>query len=90
MNTLKPDPSVDNIKILKQCEHFNYSYPTCKPVNILTALHKMMSGFEKHIYKASKQYNISAIALIDALAQKKLTAGQEDFIYITAKSLEHH
>jgi 4-hydroxy 2-oxovalerate aldolase len=88
MTTLKPDPALDNIKILKKCETFKYSYPICKSVNFLTAVHKMMSGFEKHIYKAATQYNISVISLIDSLAKQNLTAGQEDFIYITAKVLQ--
>jgi 4-hydroxy 2-oxovalerate aldolase len=88
MTTLYPASTIDNIKILKKCESFQYSYPICKSVNILTAVHKMMSGFEKHIYKAAHQYSVSVIELINKLAQKKLTAGQEDFIYITAKALQ--
>ena len=46
-----------------------------------------MSGFEKHIIKAAEQYKISYIELTNNLGTQKLVAGQEDFIYITAKQI---
>ena len=88
MATLYPETGLDTMKILKKCETFKYFYPTCKSVNILTAKHKLMAGFEKHIYKAAIQCDVSVIDLIDSLATQKLTAGQEDFIYVTAKALQ--
>jgi hypothetical protein len=47
----------------------------------------MFSGFEKHILEASKKYNISYIKLIEEITKEKLVAGQEDIIYVIAKSL---
>jgi len=87
MNQLHPDDGLNNDEILKGVEQFDFKYPISKPVNILTSLYKMFSGFEKHIIKASEQYNIPITILTEKLNEKELVAGQEDFIYIVANSL---
>ena len=79
---------LDKKKILEYCEICNFKFPICKPINILTAKYKMFSGYEKHILQAAHQYDISYISLIDELGKQNLNAGQENFIYITAKTLK--
>ena len=87
MAYLHESPKLNKTKILEQCDRFKVPIPLCKPINILTSKYKLMSGFEKHIVKASEQYKISYIELINNLGVQNLVAGQEDFIYITAKQI---
>lgn len=87
MAYLHESPKLNKTKILEQCDRFKVQIPLCKPINILTSKYKLMSGFEKHIVKASEQYKISYIELINKLGVQNLVAGQEDFIYITAKQI---
>lgn len=54
--------------------------PSTSPINVLTGLNKLFSGFEKPIIKASKLYNIEYSSLIFELGNRKLVAGQEDLI----------
>jgi len=88
MTSIYNTPSIDNKKILEYCDKFKMPIPYCKSINILTAKYKLFGGFEKHILKACKMYNISYIKLIDEISKHSLTAGQEDFIYIIADSLK--
>ena len=83
-------PLLNKTKILEQCDRFKVPIPICKPINILTSKYKIMSGFEKHIVKAAEQYKISYIELTNNLGTQKLVAGQEDFIYITAKQIANN
>lgn len=62
--------------------------PNINPVNILTGLHRLFSGFEKPIIKASKLYGIEYSSLIFELGNRKLVAGQEDLIIEIAQSLK--
>jgi len=61
--------------------------PNITPVNVLTGLHKLFSGFEKPIIKAAKLYNIEYSSLIFELGNRKLVAGQEDLIIEVAQKL---
>jgi len=88
MAFLHESSSIDKYKILKHCVNFTIPIPLCKPINILTSKYKLMSGFEKHIIKASEQYGISYIDLITELGKQSLNAGQEDFIYVAANALQ--
>ena len=74
--------------VLEYCDKTNFTSPISKPINILTSKYKLMSGFEKHIIKASIKYNISYIKLIEELHKQHIISGQEDFIYIIANSLK--
>jgi 4-hydroxy 2-oxovalerate aldolase len=87
MAFLHESKSINKNKILEQCDKFKIPIPICKPINILTSKYKLMSGFEKHILKASLLYNISYIKLIEEISKHNIIAGQEDFIYIIAKSV---
>ena len=58
------------------------------PVNILTGLYKLFSGFEKPIIKASKLNGIEYSSLIFELGNRKLVAGQEDLITEIAQQLK--
>lgn len=62
--------------------------PITAPINVLTGLHKLFSGFEKPIIKASKLYNIEYSSLIFELGNRKLVAGQEDLILEIAQNLK--
>lgn len=61
--------------------------PNITPVNVLTGLHRLFSGFEKPIIKAAKLYNIEYSSLIFELGNRKLVAGQEDLIIEVAQNL---
>lgn len=62
--------------------------PVSTPVNILTGLNKLFSGFEKPIIKASKLYGVEYSSLIFELGNRKLVAGQEDLILEVAQKMK--
>lgn len=62
--------------------------PISTPVNVLTGLNRLFSGFEKPIIKASKLYGIEYSSLIFELGNRKLVAGQEDLILEVAQKLK--
>lgn len=62
--------------------------PSTSPINVLTGLNKLFSGFEKPIIKASKLYNIEYSSLIFELGNRKLVAGQEDLILEVAEKFK--
>lgn len=62
--------------------------PVSTPVNVLTGLNKLFSGFEKPIIKASKLFGIEYSSLIFELGNRKLVAGQEDLILEVAQKLK--
>jgi 4-hydroxy 2-oxovalerate aldolase len=62
--------------------------PISTPVNILTGLNRLFSGFEKPIIKASKLFGIEYSSLIFELGNRKLVAGQEDLILEVAQKLK--
>ena len=64
------------------------SAPITTPINILTGLRKLFSGFEKPIVSASKLYGIEYSSLIFELGNRKLVAGQEDLILEVAQKLK--
>jgi len=88
MAFLHESESLNKDKILEFCDKFEIPTPICKPINILTSKYKLFSGFEKHILIASTKYNISYITLINEIGKQQIIAGQEDFIYVLAKSLQ--
>ncbi len=79
-------------KIIKEADNvLNYlvpKVPVAAPVNILTGLNKLFSGFEKPIIKASQLNNIEYSSLIFELGNRKLVAGQEDLILEVAQKLK--
>ena len=62
--------------------------PTVAPINILTGINKIFSGFEKPIIKASKLHGIEYSSLIFELGNRKLVAGQEDLILQIAETIK--
>jgi 4-hydroxy 2-oxovalerate aldolase len=64
--------------------------PITTPINVLTGLTKLFSGFEKPIIKASKLYGIEYSSLIFELGNRKLVAGQEDLILEVAQKLKEN
>ncbi len=62
--------------------------PTINPVNVLTGLNRLFSGFERPIIKASKLNGIEYSSLIFELGNRKLVAGQEDLILEIAQNLK--
>lgn len=63
--------------------------PITTPINVLTGLTKLFSGFEKPIIKASKLYGVEYSSLIFELGNRKLVAGQEDLILEVAQKLKN-
>ena len=61
--------------------------PVTAPINILTGVSRLFSGFEKPILKASKLYGVEYSSLIFELGNRKLVAGQEDLIIEVAEKL---
>lgn len=61
--------------------------PVPAPINILTGLNRLFSGFEKPIIEAAKLYGLEYSALIFELGNRKLVAGQEDLILEVAQNL---
>ena len=66
------------------------SAPITTPINVLTGLTRLFSGFEKPIIKASKLYGIEYSSLIFELGNRKLVAGQEDLILEVAQKLKEN
>jgi 4-hydroxy 2-oxovalerate aldolase len=63
--------------------------PITTPINVLTGLTRLFSGFEKPIIKASKLYGVEYSSLIFELGNRKLVAGQEDLILEIAQNLKN-
>jgi 4-hydroxy 2-oxovalerate aldolase len=64
------------------------SPPTLAPINVLTGIKRLFSGFEKPIIEASKLYGVEYSSLIFELGNRKLVAGQEDLIVEVAQKLK--
>lgn len=76
------DLGIDFHKVIIGADKTNYMIknpPVTNPVNVLTGLNKLFSGFEKPIINASKLNNIEYSSLIFELGNRKLVAGQEEF-----------
>lgn len=73
----------------KVMEYLIPSAPTTTPINVLTGLKKLFSGFEKPIINASKLYDVEYSSLIFELGNRKLVAGQEDLILEVAQKLKN-
>jgi 4-hydroxy 2-oxovalerate aldolase len=65
------------------------SQPVSAPINVLTGLKRLFSGFEKPIVAASQLHEIEYSSLIFELGNRKLVAGQEDLIIEVAQSLKN-
>jgi 4-hydroxy 2-oxovalerate aldolase len=81
-------------KIIMEADNvLNYlvpKVPVSAPVNILTGLNKLFSGFEKPIINASKINKLEYSSLIFELGNRKLVAGQEDLILEIANNLKNN
>ena len=84
--------SINFKETIKEADHvMDYlipEVPITTPINVLTGLHKLFSGFEKPIVKASKLYGVEYSSLIFELGNRKLVAGQEDLILEVAQKLK--
>jgi 4-hydroxy 2-oxovalerate aldolase len=65
------------------------SQPIPAPINVLTGLKRLFSGFEKPIISASQLHGIEYSSLIFELGNRKLVAGQEDLILEIAQSIKN-
>jgi len=78
--------------LIKEADNvMNYLIPRSShisPVNILTGLNRLFSGFEKPIIQASKINNLEYSSLIFELGNRKLVAGQEDLILEIASKMK--
>ena len=73
----------------KVTEYLIKNVSVISPINILTGLNKIFSGFEKPIIKASKLHGIEYSSLIFELGNRKLVAGQEDLISQVAENIKY-
>ena len=83
---------IDFQKVIMKADKADYMIktpPITNPVNVLTGLNKLFSGFEKPIIHASKLNNIEYSSLIFELGNRKLVAGQEDLILEVAEKLKN-
>lgn len=69
-------------------EYLVKKQPIVAPVNVLTGMTRLFSGFEKPIIKAAKLYGLEYSSLIFELGNRKLVAGQEDLIIEVAQNLQ--
>lgn len=86
------DLGVNFHKVIMEADKVDYMIknpPITNPVNVLTGLNKLFSGFEKPIIQASKLNNIEYSSLIFELGNRKLVAGQEDLILEVAEKLKN-
>lgn len=96
MACIAPSPHLEVGRVISKANSFPYPWPVTRPVNILTAMHKLVSVFDKHIVSACEKYDLDMTELVSELGKRKLVAGQEDFIHIIAaelvkkKSLDFH
>ena len=85
------DSGIDFKKVIVEADSvMDYlvpSQPNITPVNVLTGLHRLFSGFEKPIIQAAKLYGVEYSSLIFELGNRKLVAGQEDLILAVAQGL---
>jgi 4-hydroxy 2-oxovalerate aldolase len=65
------------------------SQPISAPINVLTGIKRLFSGFEKPIIAASQLHGIEYSSLIFELGNRKLVAGQEDLILEVAQTLKN-
>jgi 4-hydroxy 2-oxovalerate aldolase len=80
--------------IIEADKVMNYLIPnvlqSTTPINVLTGLTRLFSGFERPIVKASKLNGIEYSSLIFELGNRKLVAGQEDLILEIAQKLKEN
>jgi len=87
------DTGIDFEETIKEADRvMNYlipSAPITEPINVLTGLKKLFSGFDKPILHAATTHGIEYSSLILALGERKLVAGQEDIIIEVAQQLKN-
>jgi 4-hydroxy 2-oxovalerate aldolase len=83
--------NIDFDKVLveadKVMDYLITKLPRPAPINVLTGLHQLFSGFSKPILSIAEQYGLSYVELIKAIGNRKLVAGQEDLIVEVAQKL---
>jgi 4-hydroxy 2-oxovalerate aldolase len=57
------------------------------PMSIMSGLHGIFSGFNPHIERIAKEYNVDPYKILEELGKLKVVAGQEDMILEVAKNL---
>jgi 4-hydroxy 2-oxovalerate aldolase len=86
------ETGIDFEKTIKEADLvMNYlvpSAPITKPINVLTGLSKLFSGFEKPIKNIAEKFGIDYSTLILELGERKIVAGQEDIIVEVAHQIK--
>lgn len=92
LNKMGFETGIDFSQTIKEADKvMGYLVPntiSITPINVLTGLKRLFSGFEKPIIAASKLYDIEYSSLIFELGNRKLVAGQEDLILEIAQKLK--
>jgi 4-hydroxy 2-oxovalerate aldolase len=88
------DTGIDFEETIKEADLvMDYLVPTApvtEPINVLTGLNKLFSGFEKPIKDASIKYGIDYSTLVLKLGERKIVAGQEDIIIEVANQIKNN
>ena len=63
--------------------------PTVNPLNIISGLSGVFSGFTTHVERVSKQYDVDPRDVFFRLGERGIVAGQEDMIIEEAVKLFH-
>ena len=92
LEKMREKTNIDFAKLIKLADEVEgylvKEPPITRPINVLTGLNKIFSGFEKPIIKAAKLYGVEYSSLIFELGNRKLVAGQEDLITEVAQNLK--
>jgi 4-hydroxy 2-oxovalerate aldolase len=77
----------NNVSVLETIHELDYTTPTTKIINILTAKYKLHSVFEQKILESSQKYDVCVAKLVEELGNRKLVAGQEDLVRVIAAQM---
>ncbi len=85
------DVGVDFARVVKEADdvtsYMIENVPYISPINVLTGIHKLFSGFETPIKEAAKMYDVHYYDIIVGLGSRKVIAGQEDIILQVAEKI---
>ncbi len=83
---------IDFYKVLDTCDwakdELINDIPVVKPLNIISGLSGVFSGFIEHVENAALSYDVDPRDIFFELAQKKVIAGQEDLVIQVALELK--
>lgn len=92
MHKLGYATGIDLYKILDAADlaekHLMPNIPYISSVSVVSGLAGVFSGFNKHVERISKQFNVDPKDVFFELGKRKIVAGQEDIIIEVANNLK--